>query len=53
MAAADPRLTGITPAMKEGSDLVAFSERYPTATSTSPSPSSTQSPWLPAWPAKA
>ena len=29
MAAADPRLTGITPAMKEGSDLVAFSERYP------------------------
>src|SRR3546814_18080642 len=29
MAAADPRLTGITPAMREGSDLVAFSERYP------------------------
>ncbi len=29
MAAADPRLVGITPAMKEGSDLVAFSERYP------------------------
>lgn len=29
MAAADPRLIGITPAMKEGSDLVAFSERYP------------------------
>ncbi|WP_068829073.1 1-deoxy-D-xylulose-5-phosphate synthase [Pseudomonas sp. BMS12] len=29
MAAADPRLLGITPAMKEGSDLVAFSERYP------------------------
>ena len=29
MAAADPRLAGITPAMKEGSDLVAFSERYP------------------------
>ncbi len=29
MAAADPRLTGITPAMKEGSDLIAFSERYP------------------------
>ena len=29
MAAADPRLTGITPAMKEGSDLVDFSERYP------------------------
>jgi 1-deoxy-D-xylulose-5-phosphate synthase len=28
MAAADPRLVGITPAMK-GSDLVAFSERYP------------------------
>jgi 1-deoxy-D-xylulose-5-phosphate synthase len=29
MAAADPRLTGITPAMKEGSDLIGFSERYP------------------------
>ena len=29
MAAEDPRLAGITPAMKEGSDLVAFSERYP------------------------
>lgn len=29
MAAADARLTGITPAMKEGSDLVEFSERYP------------------------
>ena len=29
MAAADPRLTGITPAMKEGSDLIDFSERYP------------------------
>jgi len=29
MAADDPRLVGITPAMKEGSDLVAFSERYP------------------------
>lgn len=29
MAAADPRLVGITPAMKEGSDLVAFSERFP------------------------
>ena len=29
MAAADPRLTGITPAMKEGSDLVAFSQRFP------------------------
>ncbi|MBF8733225.1 1-deoxy-D-xylulose-5-phosphate synthase [Pseudomonas guariconensis] len=29
MAAADNRLVGITPAMKEGSDLVAFSERYP------------------------
>src|SRR3546814_9287 len=29
MAAADPRLVGITPAMKEGSDLVAFSEQYP------------------------
>ncbi|SDH25361.1 1-deoxy-D-xylulose-5-phosphate synthase [Pseudomonas benzenivorans] len=29
MAAQDKRLVGITPAMKEGSDLVAFSERYP------------------------
>ncbi|MBF0675282.1 1-deoxy-D-xylulose-5-phosphate synthase [Pseudomonas sp.] len=29
MAEADPRLAGITPAMKEGSDLVAFSERFP------------------------
>lgn len=29
MAAADERLQGITPAMKEGSDLIAFSERFP------------------------
>ncbi|MBH3462399.1 1-deoxy-D-xylulose-5-phosphate synthase [Pseudomonas putida] len=29
MAGADNRLVGITPAMKEGSDLVAFSERFP------------------------
>ncbi|QJD60176.1 1-deoxy-D-xylulose-5-phosphate synthase [Pseudomonas sp. gcc21] len=29
MAALDKRLVGITPAMKEGSDLVAFSERFP------------------------
>lgn len=29
MAAQDPRLVGITPAMKEGSDLVAFAERFP------------------------
>ncbi|TDV47274.1 1-deoxy-D-xylulose-5-phosphate synthase [Pseudomonas graminis] len=29
MADADERLVGITPAMKEGSDLVAFSERFP------------------------
>lgn len=29
MAASEPRLVGITPAMREGSDLVAFSERYP------------------------
>jgi len=29
MAAQDERLIGITPAMKEGSDLVAFAERYP------------------------
>ncbi|MDH0897635.1 MULTISPECIES: 1-deoxy-D-xylulose-5-phosphate synthase [unclassified Pseudomonas] len=29
MAAQDERLVGITPAMKEGSDLVAFAERFP------------------------
>jgi len=29
MAAADERLVGITPAMREGSGLVAFSERFP------------------------
>lgn len=29
MAAQDERLIGITPAMKEGSDLVAFSKQYP------------------------
>jgi 1-deoxy-D-xylulose-5-phosphate synthase len=29
MASQDPRLVGITPAMKEGSDLVAFAERFP------------------------
>ena len=29
MAAADPRLIGITPAMREGSGLVQFSEQYP------------------------
>ncbi|UYZ85144.1 1-deoxy-D-xylulose-5-phosphate synthase [Entomomonas sp. E2T0] len=29
MAAQDEQLVGITPAMKEGSDLVAFSEQYP------------------------
>ncbi len=30
MAALDPKLLGITPAMREGSGLVAFSEQYPT-----------------------
>ena len=30
MAAQDARLVGITPAMREGSGLVAFSERFPT-----------------------
>ncbi|MCW9024492.1 MAG: 1-deoxy-D-xylulose-5-phosphate synthase [Gammaproteobacteria bacterium] len=30
MAELDPRLVGITPAMREGSGLVAFSEQYPT-----------------------
>ena len=29
MAAVDPKLQGITPAMREGSDLVQFSKRYP------------------------
>ena len=29
MAEADPRLIGITPAMREGSGLVSFSERFP------------------------
>ena len=29
IAAADKRVVGITPAMREGSDLVAFSERFP------------------------
>ena len=29
MAEADARLIGITPAMKEGSDLIAFAERFP------------------------
>jgi len=29
MAELDPRLVGITPAMREGSGLVAFAERYP------------------------
>ncbi len=29
MAEADRRLIGITPAMKEGSDLIAFAERFP------------------------
>ncbi len=29
MAEADPRLVGITPAMKEGSDLIQFAERFP------------------------
>ncbi len=29
MAAQDERLLGITPAMKEGSDMIAFSEQYP------------------------
>lgn len=29
MASVDPKLQGITPAMREGSDLVQFSKRYP------------------------
>ena len=31
MAAADPRLVAITPAMREGSGLVRFSQEYPEA----------------------
>ena len=31
MAAADPRLVGITPAMREGSGLVRFAEEFPAA----------------------
>jgi 1-deoxy-D-xylulose-5-phosphate synthase len=51
-AAADPRLMAITPAMREGSGMVRFSERTRGATSTSASPNSTPSPSAPAWPAK-
>src|SRR5205085_801633 len=29
MAAADPRLVGITPAMREGSGMVRFAQQYP------------------------
>ncbi|WP_250656848.1 1-deoxy-D-xylulose-5-phosphate synthase [Alkalimarinus coralli] len=29
IAEADPRIVGITPAMKEGSDLIAFADRFP------------------------
>ncbi len=50
MAAADPRIIGITPAMREGSGLVEFSKRFPSATSMSPSPSSTRSPSPPGLP---
>jgi 1-deoxy-D-xylulose-5-phosphate synthase len=40
MAERDPRIVGITPAMREGSGLVEFSRRFPDRYSTSPSPSS-------------
>jgi 1-deoxy-D-xylulose-5-phosphate synthase len=42
MAASEPRLVAITPAMREGSGMVEYSERFPSATSTSASPSSTR-----------
>ncbi len=41
MAEREPRIVGITPAMREGSGLVEFSRAFPTDTSTSRSPSST------------
>jgi 1-deoxy-D-xylulose-5-phosphate synthase len=41
MAERDPRVVGITPAMREGSGLVEFSKRSRSATSTWRSPSST------------
>ncbi len=41
-AAADSRLYGITPAMREGSGLVRFSREYQIATSMSASPSNTR-----------
>ena len=41
MAERDPRLVGITPAMREGSGMVEFTGAFPTATTTSASPSST------------
>jgi deoxyxylulose-5-phosphate synthase len=53
MAAADPKLAGITPAMREGSGLVRFSQEFPhRSISMSPSPSSMRSRSPPAWPAK-
>ena len=54
MAAADDALLGITPAMREGSGLVRFSQGISrSAISTSRSPSSTRSRSPRAWPAKA
>ena len=50
MAEQDPKLAGITPAMCEGSGMVEFAERFPSVTTTLPSPSSTRSHSQPAWP---
>jgi len=52
MADRDPRIVGITPAMREGSGLVEFSRRFPSAISMSPSPSSTPPPLPPDLPAR-
>ncbi len=49
-AAADSRLVAITPAMREGSGLVEFEQRFPDAISMSVLPSSTPLPLLkPVW----
>ena len=53
MAKRDPRLIGITPAMREGSGLVRFEQEHPTVITMWPSPSSTRSPSPPAWPVTA
>jgi 1-deoxy-D-xylulose-5-phosphate synthase len=44
MADVEPKLVAITPAMKEGSDLVEFSENTPTGITTLPSPNNMRRP---------